>query len=150
MEHHVNEILERNGMHNPPIDPIVIANRENVEVYTAKFEDEDTSGAILRNDDGDFEILVNKFDSEKRRRFTVAHELGHFILHGGDDFYDSKDILFRSVSQMDISENDRRKEVQANMFAAELLMPRGRGLGRSCQDFFRIASSDWSPCFQRN
>lgn len=51
-----------------------------------------------------------------RHRFTVAHELGHLILH-------SKQPLHRQVGPIK-SEAYRRSEPQANQFAAELLMPR--------------------------
>lgn len=62
-------------------------------------------------------IKVNRNDSARRQRFTVAHEIGHFLLHRdeiGDGITD--DVLYRS------SLSDRR-EAQANRMAADLLMP---------------------------
>lgn len=65
-------------------------------------------------------IYINKYENEYRKRFTLAHELGHFISH--KDNYDiggaiiKDQIFFRD-------ENTDEKEQQANNFAAELLMP---------------------------
>jgi hypothetical protein len=63
-------------------------------------------------------IRVNKNDPSRRQRFTVAHELAHFLLHRdqiGNGVTD--DVLYRS------SLSDAR-EAQANRLAADLLMPR--------------------------
>jgi IrrE N-terminal-like domain len=64
-----------------------------------------------------FSIRVNKNDPARRQRFTVAHEIGHYLLHRneiGDGITD--DVLYRS------SLSDSR-EAQANRLAADLLMP---------------------------
>jgi len=70
-------------------------------------------------------IVVRKGDARVRRRFTVAHELGHEVLHVGRTV-----LIEASTAQFRI--NERRsggeipsqwEEVQANRFAAELLMP---------------------------
>lgn len=64
-----------------------------------------------------FAIRINRHDSEYRQRFTVAHELAHFLLHRdqiGNGIVD--DVLYRS------SLSDRR-EAEANRLAADLLMP---------------------------
>lgn len=66
---------------------------------------------------GSFLIKVNKNDSARRQRFTVAHELAHYLLHrdqigGGIE----DDVLYRSKL------SDAR-EAQANRLAADLLMP---------------------------
>lgn len=64
-----------------------------------------------------FNVRVNRHDSGKRQRFTVAHEIGHFLLHRdqiGDGISD--DVLYRSTL------SDRR-EAEANRIAADLLMP---------------------------
>jgi hypothetical protein len=64
-----------------------------------------------------FEILVNKYDTQERQRFTVAHEIGHYLLHRADigsGIVDS--VLYRSSLSS-------RKEVEANKVAANLVMP---------------------------
>ena len=64
-----------------------------------------------------FTIKVNRHDSHARQRFTVAHELAHYLLHRdqiGRGIVD--DVLYRSTL------TDRR-EAEANRLAADLLMP---------------------------
>lgn len=67
--------------------------------------------------DGGYLIRVNRHDSERRQRFTVAHELAHFLLHRhhiGRGIVD--DVLYRS------NLSDYR-EAEANRLASDLLMP---------------------------
>ncbi|MDR9497983.1 MAG: ImmA/IrrE family metallo-endopeptidase [Hydrogenovibrio sp.] len=62
-------------------------------------------------------IRVNRLDSKDRQRFTLAHEIGHFLLHKeyiGDGILD--DVLYRS-------QLSNRKEAEANRLAADILMP---------------------------
>jgi hypothetical protein len=76
------------------------------------------SGEIRPDEDG-FVIRINRHDPAKRQRFSVAHELAHFLLHAdqiGTGISD--DVLYRS------SLSDRR-EAQANRLAADILMPDG-------------------------
>jgi hypothetical protein len=60
-------------------------------------------------------IAISSELNGKRERFTVAHELGHLIIHYGAHYCNSEDL------QMHITTKD--KEGEANSFAAELLLP---------------------------
>lgn len=60
-------------------------------------------------------IYVNGDDCVERQRFTLAHEIGHAVLHPQESVMD-----FRR--QMDPPRD--RKEIEANNFAANLLMPK--------------------------
>ena len=66
-------------------------------------------------------VWINPADSLVRRRFTLAHEIGHFILHmqGNQDakFKDDVKIMRRGGEW-------NGEEMQANRFAACLLMPK--------------------------
>ncbi|WP_420863582.1 ImmA/IrrE family metallo-endopeptidase [Algirhabdus cladophorae] len=72
-------------------------------------------------------ITVNSNESSQRRRFTAAHELGHYLLHR--DLLDGKQHLDRLFSQggrdNPYGPLSPSHEVQANKFAADLLMPAG-------------------------
>lgn len=75
------------------------------------------SGELRPSADGVWTISVNRHDSSRRQRFTVAHELAHYLLHkdqisGGI----MEDALYRSGL------SDAR-EAEANRLAAEILMP---------------------------
>ncbi|MEN3749048.1 ImmA/IrrE family metallo-endopeptidase [Sphingomonas sp. HF-S3] len=75
------------------------------------------SGEIRPNPDGGYIIRVNRHDSPRRQRFTVAHELAHFLLHKdqiGSGITD--DALYRS-------NKSSRIEAEANRLAADLVMP---------------------------
>lgn len=72
---------------------------------------------LIKPEGKTFVIKVNKFDSRERQRFTVAHEVSHYLLHRNsirNGVVDS--VMYRSLLTS-------RKEVEANQLAAELLMP---------------------------
>ena len=75
------------------------------------------SGELRPTTDGSYVISINRHDSSRRQRFTVAHELAHLLLHRdhiGTGIKD--DALYRSGL------SDAR-EAEANRLAAEILMP---------------------------
>jgi Zn-dependent peptidase ImmA (M78 family) len=74
----------------------------------------DVSGAV---DHTKKKIYINRADPLVRQRFTLAHEIGHAYLHAGDG---ENVIDFRR----DMDGEVNVKEVEANRFAADLLMPR--------------------------
>lgn len=74
------------------------------------------SGLIKPDGDG-YVIKVNRFESKERQRFTIAHEIAHFLLHRDRiqaGVVDS--ILYRSKLSS-------RLEAEANRLAADILMP---------------------------
>ncbi|MGA0598624.1 ImmA/IrrE family metallo-endopeptidase [Enterovirga sp. CN4-39] len=83
------------------------------------------SGKIQRIGDR-YRIVVNSKEGPQRRRFTAAHELGHYLLHR--DLVGERGHLDRLFSSGSSGVGDiinPLHEVQANRFAAELLMPSG-------------------------
>lgn len=70
----------------------------------------------LRFEDGQWIMCINENHNVKRRRFTIAHELGHFMLHKNKNI-EFKDSTFFRGNEMDSI------EYAANEFAARLLMP---------------------------
>lgn len=66
-------------------------------------------------------IGVNSFHAATRQRFTIAHELGHLLLHETRAMIVDTHVYRRDeVSSM----GTKKEEREANAFAAELLMPR--------------------------
>lgn len=106
-----------------PVDVVGLARRLGVEVYRAKGWDDNISGMIRRDEDGEaYSIYVNDSHSETRQRFTIAHELAHLMLHQpliGDGIAD--DVLYRSGLSNGV-------EAEANAMAADILMPMERVL----------------------
>lgn len=82
----------------------------------------DVSGLIVR-DGSDVTIGVNSAQSSVRRRFTIAHEFGHFLLHEGISSHVDHNyrVNFRSSESAKATDVD---EIEANFFAASLLMPK--------------------------
>lgn len=116
------DLLKKEGTMKIPVDLHFLAEQFNIIVDESDPGSDELSGVLSRGLQA--KILINKSHSKERKRFTLAHELGHFFLHKGKEIFvdSSKDrLLFRSTRE---SENiDSRLEQQANVFAAALLMP---------------------------
>src|SRR4051812_43873023 len=80
IERKANEVLKQHGLTTVPVDPVVLAKRRGIKVFNAKFSDDSLVGMIAKRGDN-ITILVNQGDSPGRKRFTIAHELGHHFLH---------------------------------------------------------------------
>lgn len=65
-------------------------------------------------------ILSNKYDSPSRQKFTIAHELGHCILHQKELEYNRDIVVFYRKA---ITSESNPLEQEANCFAANLLVP---------------------------
>lgn len=102
-----------------PVDPVEIAVQKGVEV---REEDAEGYTGMLLVVDGEALISIKKALREQtRKRFTIAHELGHFTIPG---HITPQQTLFQ-CSDKDISNfgKSNNKEVEANWFASELLLP---------------------------
>lgn len=105
----------------PPIPALEIAERSGVDVVFADFgkSAEKVAGFC---DFAAAKLYVNAADITTRQTFTIAHELGHWIMHKDyfDENPDEYDILprFQSVDSNDAFEKE------ANFFAANLLVPK--------------------------
>ncbi len=119
------DILRRHGMERAMPVPIVdLCRAEGLkDVFQTRFKDSKVSGMIRHTDQGST-IYVAEDQSPKRQRFTIAHELAHYVLHirpglEGPNLIDRADVyeLYRQPGQADA------REREANLFAAELLMP---------------------------
>lgn len=119
----VEEILKSQNIVSSPIDVEQVANSLGVDVVNEDL-DSDVSGLLVITQ-GKRTIAVNKGHFDNRKRFTIAHEIGHLVLHCTDTFHDDIFIdkkVFNRNSQA--SQGIYRQEIEANRFAAELLMPK--------------------------
>ena len=110
-------------MKNYKIDPVKIAESLNISIIPYKFSD-NISGVFFKKD-GKLFLGVNSDQHEHRQRFTTAHEIGHFILHSQETLhFDTHKELADDVSVLFRADNiSSFEEMEANHFAAELLMP---------------------------
>ncbi len=111
------EILKR-YMGDLPVKLGAIARELGIDVKLSSLP-MNVSGQISRVDGG-YEIKINRHESRQRQRFTLAHELAHFLLHR--DVIDNlggtlKDnVLYRSGAS-------ERIEYEANRLASQIVMP---------------------------
>lgn len=108
-----------------PVNLEAIAAHLNAQVVLEHL-DRAVSGMLYR-DDEHVVIGVNAAHTERRRRFTIAHELGHLVLHKGRPLVvDHVRVNFRDANSSAATDQE---EIQANAFAAAVLMPRDSLIG---------------------
>jgi Zn-dependent peptidase ImmA (M78 family) len=118
------EVLDRLAIKSPPAPVEKIAKALGAQVRFAPFDNE-LSGMVYVKD-GLPIIGVNALHHPNRQRFTIAHELGHLELHRDmitTAVHVDKD--FPALMRDSNSATGMEKiEIEANQFAAALLMPR--------------------------
>ena len=104
-----------------PVDVDIIAGELKIKVYRQEGWPDQLCGKIIRDGqhggESGYAIYINQDHSKKRQRFTLAHEIAHYILHRdsvGDGIAD--DALYRSGLS-------NSQESMANKLAADILMP---------------------------
>lgn len=112
-------VVERH-QHSAPVDLIAIAHDLDIPVVQESLGS-DVSGMLVRDPvrggRSGFAIYLNSFHHPNRRRFTLAHELAHFILH--------RDLIESGITDNALYRSGLpdQHEYQANRLAAEILMP---------------------------
>jgi Zn-dependent peptidase ImmA (M78 family) len=121
-----------------PLPVIAMARDLGLEIYETKDFENTQSGSIVKEGDK-YIIYINSKHSPTRKRFSIAHEIGHFLKHRdkldkGQELVDyiiqtapngdtaKVPALHRKIDR-DMSDEERKQEQSANAFAAELLMP---------------------------
>ena len=104
-----------------PVDVKALARELGLKVYEVANWPDDLCGKIIKDSSkggqSGYAIYINQIHSEGRKRFTLAHEIAHFLLHKkeiGNGIAD--DALYRSRLGSSF-------EVVANKMAANILMP---------------------------
>lgn len=115
------DILRESGVSEPPVDVESIAERQGLLIDFQPLQS-DLSG-FLFHDEQHAVIGVNSFHPTVRQRFTIAHELGHFLLHQSDSLHVDRAVQAKFRNELSKQGTDL-DEIEANLFAAELLMPR--------------------------
>jgi Zn-dependent peptidase ImmA (M78 family) len=115
------DLLRIGRIRKPPVPVDKLAALVKAEIVFQPFSGE-MSGIVYRNGDGTAVIGVNLSHSEPRQRFTVAHELGHLIMHADEQLHVDKNFPIGLRNGMSGKSMDD-KEIEANQFAAALLMP---------------------------
>jgi Zn-dependent peptidase ImmA (M78 family) len=117
------KILYEQNITCAPVNVTEIARSLGIEVQEKKAAEDELSGFLYRDRERSVAIVgVNANHHQNRRNFTIAHECGHFLLHDFDDVH--VDRFFKVWHRSEASSQGiDLEEKEANLFAAELLMP---------------------------
>lgn len=115
LEDLTSRILVNNDMYNIPVDPVKIAKTYGIEVYQGEIDNKIAGAIRYYKEKEKIEILVNKNDPMEKKRFTIAEELGYYILY--EEKLKKEEI---HVNLIDKTINEEEKEVE--YFAGALLV----------------------------
>ena len=152
IERTAQEVLRMAGALSVPVDLGRVASALGVRVHDEEFEDQVSGVLIVKGTER--HIMVNKAHHSNRRRFSIAHELGHLSLHDNQAdqvFIDHQIRVYHRVGEASSAVytqpgamTDPKQEREANMFAAALLMPeplvKRAALERDMWDEFDVAT----------
>jgi len=126
IEQQVAEILLEAGITSAPVAVDQIAKSKGASVVPFELGDEVSGVLVVEEDRGT--IGYNVAHHKNRQRFTIAHELGHFILHldkgKSKEMFVDKDFIIKWRYEKTYTPSEFKHEQEANAFAAALLMPR--------------------------
>jgi Zn-dependent peptidase ImmA (M78 family) len=121
-DHEAAKLLARHNVTDLPVQVEQIAIDEGILISRVQFDGNESGFAMTSG--GTRIIGVNQSNHRRRQRFTIAHELGHLLLHHGDGDSLLVDRSFRVNFRDEISSlATSTQEIEANSFAAALLMP---------------------------
>lgn len=115
------KIVRDLGISEAPVHVEEIVYAQGIEILRHRFDGPE-SGFALRDGNHWF-IGLNTQTSRRRQRFTVAHELGHLLLHEGKQLIVDQAVLRVDLRNHVSSMGTDIEEIEANTFAAALLMP---------------------------
>jgi Zn-dependent peptidase ImmA (M78 family) len=117
-------LIEHLGINDAPVDLDVVARHFNLQIIFISLDD-DVSGLLITKPDRSC-IAVREQDHKARQRFTMAHEIGHYCLRHqfepGQHVHVDRGYAISQRNTRSSTGTDQ-KEIEANQFAARLLMP---------------------------
>ena len=106
---------------SPPVDPEAIAEAIGVSVVYARFSGEIDAKLSGYSDSQNKTIVINANIPANRKTFTIAHELGHHVMHREYLADDGSYQVFPRFNEYEEGKPDEERE--ADVFAANLLVP---------------------------
>ncbi len=114
-------LLQRNGIKSPPVDLKALIEKEGLEYEEVDYFPDDVDALIIHHE-GIITAAVNKNHAPNRRRFSLAHELGHHFLHADRSVLEETTTIDSTTDRENIHGKDVF-EAEADCFAGELLIP---------------------------
>lgn len=116
------EVLKEHDLLALPVRVDRLAKKMGISLRYEPLDGDLSGMAFVK---GDTKVVaVNNFHHKNRQRFTIAHEIGHHVLHAEtlrQGIHVDKAIMRRDTLSTTGTDDF---EIQANVFASELLMPR--------------------------
>ena len=116
------QLLKENGLWSVSVQVDRLAKKLGITVLEKDLEDSLSGFLVVKN--GVSTVVINKHHHSNRQRFTLAHEIGHWMLHADIEkealFLEKKQIYNRNILS---GAGSDLQEIEANRFAASLLMP---------------------------
>lgn len=101
---------------HPPINLAEVLNKLSLTLKVGNFKDSSISGYY---DQSTKTIYISEDEPYSRQIFTIAHEIGHYLLH-----QDKQSDVFYRLDAIQLEKQDKQEEQEANWFAASLIMPK--------------------------
>ena len=140
----------------PPVDVEGLALALGLKMHKAYLIN-NISGTIEPTEDS-YKITVNMNHSHTRKRFTIAHEIGHFLLHKhliGDGLDDDRAYRSTDIGKYHNTAIGPNEESQANRMAAAILMPpesieeaKSKGCTNPAELAVKFGVSEQAMCIQ--
>lgn len=142
IEAKVRELLEAHNITQPAVPIKKVVKELNINLVSYDFGAENDISGMLVIENGMGTIGYNPNNSKQRQRFTIAHELGHYLLHNHSksEVFVDKDFIVKYRSDKNYSPAEIKQEQEANAFAAELLMPKKMLLAELSKKDYRLIS----------
>lgn len=117
------KVLKDSKITEPPVDLRTIVQAHEIE-YCEMTDFPDTVDALIIQDGAKVYAAINARQHLHRQRFSLAHELGHYFLHRGGGLEELVTIDNPPSEGAEQPGKDAN-EVEADLFAGELLVPLG-------------------------
>ena len=123
IEERAEQVLRKTDTYREPVPIEVLVHRLNLTTEAAALGQDVSGMLVAANERG--AIAYNSTHTHVRQRVTIAHEIGHFVLHLKKNcrtqLFIDRYVVFRPDG-ISTAGSDH-KEVQANLFGAALLVP---------------------------
>ena len=127
LEERAEKTLRATEGYRVPVPIHLVAQRLNLTLEAAALGDKVSGMLVVDGDQG--AIGYNSAHARVRQRFTIAHELAHYVLHarrsGKAQLFIDNQVTYRRDDQSSAGVNP--EEIEANQLGAALLMPRSAG-----------------------
>lgn len=119
---YARELVKRTGITEPPVDLRLIIEQAGLGYEEVDYFPDDVDALIVQLGDRTT-AAVNQNQSVTRRRFSLAHELCHHLLHADRSIFDDRVTIDSPPTDVDYAGSKDPMEAEADIFAGELLVP---------------------------